>query len=90
MGKRGHRQQSIHKVYPDRVSPDDVVTLLQARDQRLRADQRSDLERHFGDPDYSRSALAEYRQREAAKRAPPSVGDDAIKTLMRNAMRGRR
>ena len=50
-----------------RVSPDDVRFLELERDARLKADRRTDLERYFGDPDYARSALAEYRQRQAER-----------------------
>jgi hypothetical protein len=43
------------------------------RDERLRADQRSDTEKYFGDPDYARSALAEYRQRQDNAHSPQLV-----------------
>ena len=44
MTKPGQKQRvTVHKVAAN-VSPD----------ERLRAEQRSDIEKHFGDPDYSR------------------------------------
>jgi hypothetical protein len=55
---------TILKSWTGRVSPDDVRNLEIERDARLRADQRTELEKHFGDPPYQRSALADYRRRQ--------------------------
>jgi hypothetical protein len=65
MTKPGQKQRAtLHKVAAN-VSPDDVRYLEIQRDERLRADHRTEAEKYFGDPDYARSALAEYRQRQA-------------------------
>jgi hypothetical protein len=65
MSPPGSRQKpTLTKIAP-RVSPDDVRFLEIQRDARLKADQRSDTEKYFGDPDYARSALADYRARQA-------------------------
>ena len=91
MTKPGQRQRvTVHKVEPARVSPDDVRWREIERDRRLEADQRSDLEKHFGDPDYSRSALAQYRQRQAARRAQPASGDIAATPSAPRATRAHR
>jgi hypothetical protein len=66
MGKLGQKQRAATHVVRD-VSPDDVLNLIRARDQRLRADPRTDLEKYFGNPVPSRSALVEYRARQAAR-----------------------
>jgi hypothetical protein len=65
MTKPGQKQRvTLHKVATT-VSPDDVRYLEIQRDERLRADHRTEAEKYFGDPDYARSALAEYHQRQA-------------------------
>jgi hypothetical protein len=65
MTKPGQKQRpTVHKVAAN-VSPDDVRYLEIQRDRRLQADQRTDAEKYMGDPDYARSALAQYRERQA-------------------------
>ena len=71
MTKPGQRQKTSHAVR-NPISPDDVLALLRAREQRLKSDLRTDLEKHFGDPEPSRSALAEYQARQAAGSQPAS------------------
>jgi hypothetical protein len=62
MPNRGKRIGSpLHKV--QHVSPDDVLKLIQERDQLAAADTRTDAEKWLGDPPPSRSALAQRDRR---------------------------
>jgi hypothetical protein len=58
MSPRGTRQTSVHKVYGDKVSPDDVAARLNEAAAREATDDRSEAERWLGDPPANRSALA--------------------------------
>jgi len=60
MSPPGARQRkTAYKVWPDNVSPDDVLRLVREREARELADTRTELERFFGDPQPSRSALGQ-------------------------------
>lgn len=72
-----------------RVSPDDVRWLEIERDQRLANDQRSPIQVWLGEPEYARSALAEYRQRQAEKHSQQN-GDSEARPLTLSARRARR
>jgi hypothetical protein len=57
------QKQNVHRVSDyQRVSPDDVLHLIQDRDARERADTRTDAQRWLGDPPPDRSALAQRKQ----------------------------
>jgi hypothetical protein len=60
MSPRGTKQKpSFTKVAPKSVSPDDVLKLIQERDQCIASDTRTAAERSLGDPAPHRSALAQ-------------------------------
>ena len=85
----GQRQrETAHRVYLDKVSPDDVRWL--ERDQRLKSEQCTELEKHFGDPEYSRSALAQCHQVQAEKRSQPASDNSEAKPSAPRAARERR
>ena len=65
-----------------RFSPDDVLI---ERDQRRANDRRSPAQVWLGEPEYARSALAEYRQRQAEKHARPASGDSEASPLTLSA-----
>ena len=89
MTKPGQKQRAtLHKVAAN-VSPDDVRYLEIQRDERLRADHRTEAEKYFGDPDYARSALAEYRQRQA-QHSQPAAGGTVTAPSVPPAVRERR
>jgi hypothetical protein len=62
-----------------RVSPDDVRWLEIERDKRVADDRRSAAQVLLGEPEYSRSALAEYRQRQAERQSQLASGDSEAK-----------
>jgi hypothetical protein len=62
-----------------RVSPDDVRWLEIERDKRIADDRRSAAQVLLGEPEYSRSALAEYRQRQAERQSQLASGDSEAK-----------
>ena len=70
MSPRGTPQKpSLHRVVDaQRVSPDDVLSLLRERDRQKALDTRTDLEKIFGDPPRHRSALtAKIREQQVAQ-----------------------
>jgi hypothetical protein len=63
MSPRGTKQRpSFTKVAPS-ISPDDVLKLIQERDQGIASDTRTAAERWLGDPPPHRSALAQRDRR---------------------------
>jgi hypothetical protein len=60
MGARGRKQKPVFlKVHEPRISVDDVKYLLNERDRRAAADNRTEAEKWLGDPAPGRSALAQ-------------------------------
>jgi hypothetical protein len=60
MSPRGSRQkQTIFKVGPVRISPDDVKFKMLERDRLAALDDRDEAARWLGDPPKHRSALAQ-------------------------------
>jgi hypothetical protein len=60
MSPRGSRQkQTLHKVEPRRVSPDDVKFRMMEVERQKALDTRTEAERWLGDPPPERSALAQ-------------------------------
>jgi hypothetical protein len=71
MPNKGKRIASPrHKV--QNVSPDDVLKLIQARDQSIAADTRTAAERWLGDPPPHRSALAQRKNTHAREQTDPT------------------
>jgi hypothetical protein len=60
MTKPGHLQRvTAHRVYNERISPDDIRMRLLEAAARERADTRTEARRWLGDPPPGRSALAQ-------------------------------
>jgi hypothetical protein len=59
MSPRGTKQKQSFTKVPPSVSPDDVLKLIQERDQCIASDTRTAAERWLGDPPPGRSALAQ-------------------------------
>jgi hypothetical protein len=64
MSAPGQRQRPTFHIVSDykRISPDDVLRLIQEREARERADTRTEAQRWLGDPPPDRSALAQRKQ----------------------------
>jgi len=63
MSPRGTKQRTTFTKVAPSVSPDDVLKLIQERDQGIASDTRTAAERWLGDPPPSRSALAQRDRR---------------------------
>jgi hypothetical protein len=70
MSPRGTKQTvATHRTEPRAYSPDDIKARLIEAAKRERLDSRTEAQRWLGDPPPDRSALAEYRARQAAQPA---------------------
>jgi len=63
MSPRGTKQRTTFTKVAPSVSPDDVLKLIQERDEGIASDTRTAAERWLGDPPPSRSALAQRDRR---------------------------